>query len=151
VLHLVKDWQEVLSEAARVLKADGVFIQGDDWIDPKSVVGMMRNELRRFIISKSTDFIPPSAGVSREQVLADLGGTNQEEIIAAEWTTMVSPADRLRVVENRADAESWVLPVELYDETLQHLRDYATQNWSDVEEKQPCTRRFLLKVTRGNW
>ena len=151
VLHLAKDWQVVLKEAARVLHADGAFIQGDDWIDPKSVVGMIRDELRRHVAKLSPGFVPPSAGVSRQQVLADLGGTETTEIIAAEWTTYVSAMDRLETVEKRIDAESWVLPDEMFNAVLEHLRGYAAKHWSDLEEKQPVTRRFVLKVTRGHW
>lgn len=151
VLHLAKDWQVVLREVGRVLRSDGAFIQGDDWIDPKSVVGMIRDELRRHVAKLSPGFVPPSAGVSRQQVLADLGGTETTELIAAEWTTYVSALDRLETVERRIDAESWILPDELFNTVLAHLREYAAAHWPDLEEKQPVTRRFVLKVTRGNW
>lgn len=151
VLHLASDWQRTLHEIARVLKPDGVFIQGDDWIDPQSVVGRLRDELRMRVASMAPHLRPPAANVSREQVLAALGGTDVDEIIAAEWTIEVSPADRLAEIENRIDAESWILKPELFETVLQQLRDYATATWPDLLEKQPVTRRFVLKVTRGQW
>lgn len=151
VLHLATDSQAVIREAGRVLQSGGAFMQGDDWMDPESVIGKLRDELRAFVVRMTPDFIPPSAGLSRTQLLADVGGTNTEEIIAAEWTFMLSPAERLAAIENRMDAESWALPPKLFDPALTHLREYAASLWPDLEQQQVVTRRFVLKVTRGEW
>lgn len=151
VLHLSRDWQQVIREIARVLRPDGVLIQGDDWIDPQSAVGMLRNELRAQVMRAAPGMRPPAAGVSKAELLAELGGTQTEERIAAEWVKYVSPAERLEEIENRLDAESWALPADLFDEMYQQLRDFAANTWDDIDAKQPVTRRFVLKVTRGTW
>ncbi|NDJ84913.1 MAG: class I SAM-dependent methyltransferase [Chloroflexi bacterium] len=151
VLHLTKDPRRVLEEIARVLAANGVFVQGNDWIDPQSVVGLLRDHLRVLAIKHAPDLLPPSAGVPIQQTLEELGGTEITEHIAAEWTTYVSPEERLLAVEKRIDAESWIIPEHLFDTILHELRDYATSLWSDLNEKQVVTRRFTLKVTRGSW
>ena len=151
VLHLAKDWQKVVREIARVLHPGGVFIQGDDWIDPQSVVGRLRDELRLRAIAMSPNMRPPAAGVSKEQLLAELGGDEVTHVTAAEWVTWISPAERLEMVANKLDAESWFLPESIFAVLLQQLRDFAAETWPDLEEKQPVTRRFILKVTRGDW
>ncbi|MEO0562155.1 MAG: class I SAM-dependent methyltransferase [Chloroflexota bacterium] len=151
VLHLAKDWQAALAEAARVLHPDGVFIVGDDWIDPTSVIGALRDQMRLKVMELAPQMRPPSAGVSRADVLAQLGGTDTEEVIAATWTSHISPAARLAAVEQRIDAESWILPDDLFDAALEHLYAYARETWPDLDEPQPVNRRFVLKVTRGNW
>lgn len=151
VLHLATDWQRVLREIARVLQPDGVLVQGEDWIDPDSVVGQLRNLLRDIVIEIAPNFRPPAAGVSRKQFLADLGGTQTEEVIAAEWQGEISPAQRLQEIEARIDAESWILPDDLFDTVFARLQDYAAKTWPNLEETQPVTRRFVLKVTRGSW
>lgn len=151
VLHLTKNWQTVLQEAARVMRPGGALIQGEDWIDPRSVVGQLRDELRKQVLELAPNFRPPSAGISRQQWLTDLGAETTNETIAAEWTGYISPADRLRAVHNRTDAESWILPDDLFNSILDHLTAYVAENWTNPEQKQPVTRRFVLKVTRGNW
>lgn len=148
VLHLAQDWQRVLREAVRVLRSDGMFIVGEDWIDPESVTGRMRAELRSKALDLAPHMMPPAATVSREQVLRDLGGGETAVVVAAEWTEMVSPAERLAAVENRTDSESWVLPPHLFAPVLDHLRNYVSQSWSDLEVQQSVIHRFLLKVTR---
>lgn len=151
VLHLAQVWQDVLGSAARVLKPGGAFIQGDDWIDPESVVGRLRDELRQRAMALSPNARPPAAGISKQQMLADLGGTETEERIAAEWVTWVSPQDRLDAIEQRMDAESWFLPDDVFDVLFDQLQTFSAETWPDLTQKQPVTRRFVLKITRGAW
>lgn len=151
VLHLANDWQQVLKEAARVLRPGGVFIQGDDWIDPQSVTGRLRDELRRQAMALSPMTRPPAAGVSKQDYLRELGGTELTELIAAEWTTWLSPNERLHTIAQRLDAESWMFSDEIFNVLFQKLQAFAAETWADLAEKQPVTRRFLLKVSRGSW
>lgn len=151
VLHLATDWHQVLQEAARVLQPGGVFIQGDDWIDPQSVTGRLRDELRRQAMALSPNTRPPAAGIGKEQFLAQLGGLQTEALVAAEWTTWLSPNERLAAIQNRMDAESWMFPDDLFDLLFEKLQAYAANSWPNLDEKQPVTRRFLVKVSRGNW
>lgn len=151
VLHLATDWHQVLKEAARGLRPGGAFIQGDDWIDPQSVTGQLRDELRRQAMALSPQTRPPAAGVSKQQFLAELGGSERQELIAAEWTTWLSPNERLEAVQKRMDAESWMFPDEIFNILFQKLQAFAAETWDNLDEKQPVTRRFLLTVTRGNW
>lgn len=151
VLHLAKDWQQVLSQIGRVLRPGGVLIQGEDWIDPHSVVGRLRDELRARTLALAPQARPPSAGISLQQTLHSLGGSEQSTLIAAEWTTWVSARERLAQIENRLDAESWFLPDDLFVLLLQQLRDFAAETWPDLDEQQPVTRRFVLQLTRGSW
>jgi SAM-dependent methyltransferase len=151
VLHLARDWQQVLREMVRVLHPEGVFIQGEDWMDPQSVMGRLRDELRQQAVRLDASLMPPAALVSRGQLLAQMGAGATEEIVAAEWTTHISAAERLAVIEQRIDAESWILSPALFSPVMTHLRDFAASLWPDLEAPQPVTRRFILKITRGDW
>ncbi|MEM9953248.1 MAG: class I SAM-dependent methyltransferase [Chloroflexota bacterium] len=151
VLHLATDWQRVMREAIRVLRIDGAFIIGNDWIDPASVTGRLRNEVRRYAVTLDPTLMPPAAGVSREQVLADLGATSHEQVIAAEWSEWLSPNDRFKVMEQRLDAESWIFTDEQFDQVMTHLHQCADNWWDDLDEQQEVKRRFILNITRGNW
>ena len=151
VLHLARDWRTVMQETARVLKSDGVFIQGEDWIDPQSVMGKLRDELRMHAVRLDPSLMPPAAGVSRARFMQELGAHETTEVIAAEWVTWISPNERLEIIKQRIDAESWILSDELFDKMLVHLHDFAQSLWPDLDEKQPVNRRFVLKIAHGDW
>lgn len=151
VLHLAKDWRKVLGEAARVMRPGAVFVEGNDWIDPQSVTGALRDELRAKVAALTPSFMPPAANADRETLLRKLGGGEFHELVVAEWIVHASPAERLSAIAERRDNESWVLPPALFDAVLAHLRDYAAARWDDLETPQPVTRRFLMKVWRGDW
>lgn len=151
VLHLANDWQQVLNEIARVLKPEGLFIQGDDWMDPESVIGFLRNTLRRLAVKHNPSLMPPAAGISKETYLSQLGCMSTIEQTVAEWTFKMSPEDRLKQVEQRLDAESWILPDDLFDTIYNELREHAAKRWTDLNAPQTVTRRFNLRMMRGNW
>ncbi len=151
VLHLSQDWQAVLREAARVLKPGGVFIQGDDWIAPDSIIGQLRDEMRRQALKRMPEMMPPGARANRQQVLSELGGGDMHEVIAAEWTTELSPEDRLQTIEAKQDSESWILGEEMFIEVVPELRAYAQATWGDLNIPQQIQRRFVLKITPGEW
>lgn len=151
VLHLAKDWQQVLRETTRVLKPGGAFIQGSDWLDPNSVLGRFRDELRQRVLDMAPNMMPPAAGVSLDETLMALGGETQTEVIAAEWTVYVSPAERLEAIATKTDNESWFLPPAMFEEALRQMTEWASETWMDLEAKQPVTRRFMLKISIGAW
>jgi SAM-dependent methyltransferase len=151
VLHLTKDLPTVLDEVARVLRPGGVFIEGNDWLDPQSVTGLLRDELRAEVARRVPAFMPPAAQAVKAPLLALLGGEFVGEIMAVEWTTQMSPAERLDDIAARRDNESWVLPPDLFEAVVQHLRAVAAATWPDLETPQPVTRRFTMKVWRGDW
>jgi ubiquinone/menaquinone biosynthesis C-methylase UbiE len=153
VMHLARDWRVMLHEAARMLAPDGVLIQGEDWIDPASVTGRLRDEMRSKVAALAPHLRPPAADAlaAMRQAVVDLGGRETTRLVAAEWTLPISPAERLRAIAHKTDAESWILTPDLFDTVLNHLRDFAAQTWGDLEAPQPVTRRFMLTVTRGVW
>ena len=154
VLHLVSDWRCALAEAARTLRPGGAFIQGRDWVDPNSVAGQMRNELRQYVMKLSPTLRPPAAGRELAMALAELSGappSKEAEIVAAEWEVAISPAEMLASIAARNQAESWVLTDDLLEAVVTHLQQWTATRWPDLHQKQPVTQRFLLSVTRGPW
>jgi len=151
VIHLAQDWQAVMREIKRVLKPDGILIQGSDWIDPQSLVGILRQEFRMHAVRLDPSLMPPAAGISKADYLAELGATNTEKIIAAEWHNHLSPNDRLTIIGQRIDAESWILTDTQFTAMMTHLHDYARQKWHNLDEKQQINHRFALNITHGNW
>ncbi len=151
VLHLADNLERVISEGIRVLKPEGIVIQGEDWVDPESVFGQLRDALRQKALALNPDLSPPSATISPQQILTELGGDQVSEFVAAEWTTWLSPNERLAAIENRMDNESWFLPEAIFNPLLQQLKEFAAEKWPDLNEKQPVLHRFQIKVTSGGW
>lgn len=148
VLHLLPDWRAALAEIARVLAPGGMIIQGADWRDPDSCVGLLRGRLRLAVVELQPGSRPPGAGAAVAQALARLGGATAEAQIAASWTRLVSPADVIAGMASRVDAETWVLPEELLQACVERVRAWAEAQWGDLTVPQAVEHRFTLTVTR---
>jgi len=148
----------VLDDVVRVLRPGATLVLGRDWIDPESLAGMIRNRFRQTVVQVGTDMLPPGAtaaapptgGAAIVQHLVSLGAqpVGQGEIVAAEWRTQLSPRQILDGIRSRDDAESWVLPDDVLTETMRRLDAFAAEQWTDLDEAQAVTRRFLLGVFR---
>lgn len=146
VLHLAPNWEQALDEVVRVLRPDGVLIQGRDWLDPDSCAGRLRSRLREVVGTLS-----PTAAVApvMDQALAARGGTNDPDIIAASWLTLQSPADVLSQMADRTHNETWMLDADLLSAALNRLQSWADETWLDLSAVEAVERRFVLTVTRG--
>lgn len=158
VLHLVEDWQGVLTRVKTLVRPGGTLILGRDWVDPESFAGMIRNTFRRTVLEVGTAMLPPgssaaqppSGGAAIMQTLQSLGAqpVGKGEHVGAEWSTDLTPRQVLDGIRSRDDAESWVLPDEVLTETMRRLDAFALAHWPDLDAPQPVTRRFLLGVFR---
>lgn len=151
VLHLAHDWRQVLDEVTRVLRPGGCFIIGNNWWAPDSVTGRLRHEMRMAVLEADPTMQPPAAGAAVAQYLAQRGATGYHELVAAEWTETVVPAEMLAGMATRADSESWVLSDELLEPVMERLYRKSAEWWPDLNAPQPVLRRFTLQVTRGHW
>ena len=158
VLHLVEDWQGVLTRVKTLVRPGGTLILGRDWVDPESFAGMIRNTFRRTVLEVGTAMLPPGSsaaqpprgGAAIMQTLQSLGAqpVGKGEHVGAEWSTDLTPRQVLDGIRSRDDAESWVLPDEVLTETMRRLDAFALAHWPDLDAPQPVTRRFLLGVFR---
>lgn len=151
VLHLVRDWRGALAEAVRVLRSDGVVIQGRDWRDPQSCAALIRSKLRESIMQLMPGARPPAAGAAIDQALIKLGATTTTELVAAMWTQRIRPAALLDQMARRADSETWALPDDLLQQALAQVRAWAVTTWPDLDAPQDVHQRFVLTITSGAW
>lgn len=148
VLHLLPDWRAALAELVRVVGPGGLLIQGSDWRDPDSCVGLLRGRLRMAVVELMPGSRPPGAGAAVAQALARHGGTTAEPIVAARWTRQVSPAEVIAGMAARVDSETWVMPEDTLAATMERVTAWAEATWGDLGRPQEVEHRFLLTATR---
>ncbi len=149
VLHLLPDWRAALAEMVRVVKPGGAIIQGVDWRDPASCVGMLRGQLRQAVMDLLPGARPPGAGAAVTQHLAKLGAPAGEPIEAARWQRTISPAEVIAGMAARIDAETWALSDEVLAAAIERVQAWANQQWPDLNEPQVVEHRFLLTISRA--
>jgi SAM-dependent methyltransferase len=147
--QLAPVWERVLDEAVRVLRPEGVLIQGRDWLDPDSCAGRLAARLREEVAALHPELRPTAAPAVLAQALAARGGSDDPEIIAASWVTVQSPVDVLSQMAARAHSETWTLDAELLSAALNRVQTWADQTWPDLSAAEAVERRFVLTVTRG--
>lgn len=147
VLHLLPDWRAALAEVVRVVGPGGVFVQGSDWRDPDSCVGMLRGRLRTAMMELLPGSRPPGAGAAVAQALARHGGVTEEPVVAASWTRQLSPAEIIAGMAARVDSETWALPDELLTAAVERVQAWAAEQWSDLNQPQLVAHRFMLTKT----
>jgi ubiquinone/menaquinone biosynthesis C-methylase UbiE len=148
VLHLLPDWRLALAEIVRVLTPGGALIQGSDWRDPDTCVGLLRGRLRLAAVELLPGSRPPGAGAAVPQALARLGGVTAEPVVAARWTRLVSPEEVIAGMAARIDSETWALSDDLLAAVVAQVRAWAEAQWGDLAAPQEVEHRFMLTVTR---
>ncbi len=148
VLHLAPDWRAALAEVARVLCPGGLFIQGNDWRDPESCVGLLRGQLRQVVLELLPGARPPGAGAAVAQALSRLGGYTAAPLTVARWSQLLSPAAVLEGMAARIDAETWALPDAVLIPAIEQVREWAHTQWPDLTVEQPVEHRFVLTITQ---
>jgi SAM-dependent methyltransferase len=148
VLHLLPDWRAGLAEIVRVLRPGGAFIQGQDWRDPESCVGLLRGQLRHTLIELQPGIRPPGAGAAIGQALARYGGVSAKSQVVASWQRALSPAQVLAGMAARVDSETWALPDDLLAIAVEQLTTWAQQRWPNLEAAENVEHRFIVTVTR---
>jgi SAM-dependent methyltransferase len=152
VLHLVADWSRVVQRLAEVVKPQGALLLGRDWVDPASMAGQIRMAFRQAVMQQGFKTAAPAGGPVLHQALLEIGATpvavGPGELIAAEWTARISPADVLRGIASRDDAESWVLPDEVLLPVCATLEQFVAERWPEKETPQEILRRFVVAVYR---
>lgn len=148
VLHLVPQWRAALADIVASLRPGGLLLQGREWRDPQSCAEQLRQELRKAVLRHAPGAGPPAARADIPGALLELGVQPEGELVAAEWTVPRSPAEVIRGMASRADAETWALPDELLAAVVADVEVWAAANWSDLEAPQNVAHRFVIAAGR---
>jgi hypothetical protein len=100
------------------------------------------------VIAARPELKPPGAGAAFGRALGHLGGVEEPDVVAASWSTRVSPATLLDRMQSRVHQETWALDDETLALAVAAVRADAVAAWDDLEREHEFERRFVLTVSR---
>lgn len=147
VLHLVNGWRDAVREAKRTLKSGGHFAVNWHRRSPDSPNFILRQELHRLVEGKGVSTRRPGAQ-SEEEILEELEKWSGEIRIVevAEWTESSTAGQIIDELDRQLYSETWMIPRALLDESIPHLRQWATLKFGSLERiiEIPYNFRWLL-------
>ncbi|MBW4692646.1 MAG: class I SAM-dependent methyltransferase [Lyngbya sp. HA4199-MV5] len=156
LLHLVANWQNVLSEIRRVLKPEGIFLYvhgrgndakpGDfDFNQPQHEFKQRWDEILADHGVQLKDY-----GATEADVLEDLAqqGATVETIVAAEWRIEQTIGELLHRYQNRMYSSSWQIPNDIFAAAIQTLTAWCEQHYPSLDLDVSHNARFKLAIAR---
>jgi SAM-dependent methyltransferase len=149
VLHLVEQWERILTEVRRVLAQGGALLLGRDCLDPASSMSQIRNKWRQIVGLMRPDMRPSSAaGPALPQALARMGAVFEAERTIAEWVQPLRPAQLLYLMAERNHNETWAIDDNTLSAGLPKLMAWAAENL-ELNKVDEAHWRFVVTVIRG--
>jgi ubiquinone/menaquinone biosynthesis C-methylase UbiE len=149
VFHLIAGWQQAANEVRRVLKAGGGLFLGHSRRDPHSSLAAIREHWSQIVNENAPKDGRP--GVRQADVLdaylQSLGAqiSNWE---AAQWETLTSPAEAIRELEAGVYSSTWRLSPEKLNECGAALRQWAREEYRDLEQPMRTAMSFTWKLAQ---
>jgi SAM-dependent methyltransferase len=133
VLHLIREWRELLVEMERVRAPGGVFIGGWNDHPPESSGERISHKFRELAAEHGIS-IERQGIVMYRDVLNHLTNARATEITAAEWTIERPPRLALQSIAERHFSSSWLIPDDLYPAIYAELEAWAKKEWPDLDQ-----------------
>ena len=149
VLHLIPDWQEVLSEIQRVLRPGGVYLTGYDWRSSEALSGRVFDRWRAIVAERGMTAGHPGARDFGDvkRFLLDSGATVEERFVG-EWQVTRTVAHALETIEHRTWSSTWEVPDDFFPECLAELRAWALREFGPPETTFTATHKFCWQLFR---
>lgn len=150
VMHLVGPWREALREYRRVLKLGGVYINARTENDGGKSVGERIQEFwRSRVVAAGAD--PRRPGIQDEKELhAELlkMGAEMRTIEVVRFSHSQSVQEVIERIANRTDSHTWEIPNDIFSACLRELREWASQEFGDLNRTYDEKSIFILDVAR---
>ncbi len=148
VLHLVPQWRQAFDEALRVLRPGAPLLLGQDVAHGSYVTHPLQDEWVEIV--RGLGFEPRRVGVpSFKDILAEARGRglHVEERLVADWTTAHTPAQGFSGIADRTWSLTWLVPDDLFAESIRRLEVWARDHYRDDWET-PIETANSFKLAR---
>lgn len=149
VFHLIDGWEQAIQEIHRVLRVEGSLFVGLSRRDPDSPLTRIREQWSKLIGGYSAK--DPRPGVrDLEKLDAHLKslGAQINTWDAAEWKKLTSPAETIQELEAGVHSNTWHLSAETLHSCSAQLRDWAREQFDDLEQPVMTAMRFVWHQAR---
>lgn len=135
VFHLVSGWRDALAEAVRVLLPGGKFIYSIHGRDPNSVNSQLRMQWRQLLADQGVSVGTPGTRDDNQvdQVLRQLGCRDHQQREVIRSREPVTARAVLDDMEKRIWSDTWLVPDDVFAQTLGVLRAWASERF-DLDE-----------------
>ncbi len=147
VLYLLRDWREVIAEAARVLRPAGVILHewgngdpGEEWVQIR--------EHARLLFERAGVVEPFHPGVRQEndvEALIAANGFQRRADIVEPGTGALTLAEFLRRIVDGECSYTWEVPADVQTRCLPELRRWAEARF-DLDQPRAIPREGRWKV-----
>jgi ubiquinone/menaquinone biosynthesis C-methylase UbiE len=148
VMHLIGPWREALREFKRVLRAGGILLSvGTNATVGESIRNTMREHWRGWLEAHGADTRHPGSQ-NKEETHAELlsMGASLKEVEAVRFALPFTLRGELDRYASRVFSDTWSVPDELYQASLDELRDWAVREYGDLDSPREDTVRFVFDV-----
>jgi ubiquinone/menaquinone biosynthesis C-methylase UbiE len=148
VFQLVDGWQQALFEVLRVLRPGGAFLHcWDEFVDVE--VWPVGETWGKIVRELGGETKRPGAH-ERSDVTAWLKerGLQPQEIPAVQWEVTQTPREALEQVTRRLWSSTWVVPDDIFAESIVRLESWAKDYFgTDIDKQFKGTRQFVICKT----
>lgn len=146
VLSASRNWQDLLTEACRVLDSKGVLILAQRVGPVTGVDAQLREQLRQILARMGVEM--PEAGRMKNDARTWLASVakSQEHSVAASWKTNCAPRDFLKRHSTGVRFSS-LLPA-IQEESLRRLSEWAIETFGSLDVAFAEDYRFELDAFR---
>lgn len=150
VLHLIPTWREALREFRRVLVPRGIFLNLRTW-EPvgNSIRQLLRTHWRDWLAGRGINAYPKGVQGSGElhQELQSMGA-ELTDVDVIHYPMTYTLREDFERIESRIGSDSWAIPDDIFDASLEHLREWISQEYGDLDEPRQDELHFAIDVAR---
>jgi ubiquinone/menaquinone biosynthesis C-methylase UbiE len=150
VIHLVPDWQRLLTEIRRVSSTPGSIILGYDWRPDDIPSGLLRKKWDE-IVSVHSNHVRHDFTQRFQDVRQTLtrGGGHLQEWTAAEWITRPNLRDEIQKIESRTWSSTWQVEEDQFAKAVEQLREWAVGTFGTLDYTYEHPWKFIWQ--RFHW
>jgi ubiquinone/menaquinone biosynthesis C-methylase UbiE len=148
VFHLVDGWQQALLEALRVIRPGGVFLHC--WDELVHVEAWPVGETWGKIVRELGGEVKRPGTDERSEITTWLKdhALQPQEIPAVQWEITQTPRESLEQVTRRLWSSTWVVPDDIFAESIVRLEIWAKDYFgADIDQQFKGTRQFVICKT----